>query len=147
VVVIIESGIPKLLRLPRFQHAQRSASFEAKRFYASDHFRHFLDVTLLGPPPCRPHAKSRRSPGLRFGRGCQDLIQRQHFLIRHASVIARCLRTISTIFRAATGLHGNQGGQLYPVRVVVLTMNQLRAMDQITERQMEQRFNTMNIPA
>ena len=86
---------------------------------------------------------------MRFGgcSCCNHLFNRKHVLIFYIRMIARCLGTIPAILRATAGLDGNQCGKLHRVGIVMLTVNQLRPMNQVAERQIEQSFDAANVPA
>ena len=134
VVVVIETSLPELLSLPRFQHPQCSAGFKPQRFYCTDHFRYFVDIALFGSAPCCAHAEARCS--LRFCRlRCGNHFrERQHVLIFNAGMVARCLRAIATVLGTAASLDRNQCGQLHCVGIVVLAVNQLSSVNQVAER-------------
>ena len=60
-IVIIEAGLFKRLRLILRDHAERHASFKAKATYFADQLNHFFDIAIFEFAPRRTHAKPRRA--------------------------------------------------------------------------------------
>ena len=94
----------------------------------------------------RERRESQRGRMPRGTRGVQHFVQIEEFLCRDAGVVARSLRAIGAIFRAAAGLDGQQRRKLHPRRIEGAAMNVLRAKHQFGKRQVEQRANLFPRP-
>ena len=139
VVVVIEPGALELFRLAVLQHAQRRAGLEPERRARPTPCRqHRLEVALLRTAPGRAHAEARgavRLGGLRRG---EDRVDGKQRLVFHAGVIARRLRAVPAILGAAAGLDRQQRRELHRVRVEVLPVDLVCAVQEIVERQLEE---------
>ena len=139
VVVVVEPGGLQRVGLRSTQHAQRGAGFQTEAFHRAHDLGHFHHIAILRAAPGRAHAEAAGAGILRRLRTLQHCFHAHQFLRLYAGVVARRLRAIRAVFRAATGLDRQQGGHLYRIRIVVLAMHRVRAMQQLVERQREQR--------
>ena len=64
-----------------------------------------------------------------------------------AGAVARRLRAVGAILRAAAGLDREQGGELDLCRIEVPAVNLLGAKQQLGQRQLEQRADRPGVPA
>ncbi len=147
VVVVVQAGLLEGACLVRFQHAQRGAGLQAQALHGRNQLGHLLDVAVLGRAPGRAHAKAGGAgiPGGLGGGG--DLLHVHQLLRLHARVEGGRLGAVAAVFRAAAGLHGQQGGQLYFASGPMLTVHGLRAPQQLHEGQVEQRLHGLHAPA
>ena len=138
-VVVVEAGLFKPLRLRRLEHAERDAGFQTHRLHALDHGANLVEIAVLRRTPSRTHTKARRAAFLgrtRFGHNGFD---RHQLLGFDAGVVLRRLRAIGAVFRAATGLDRQQGRDLHLGRIEILPVDLGGAEHQFRERQREQR--------
>ncbi len=145
-VVVIESRVLQAFCLAFAQHAERGAGFQPQGFHLAHHFLDLIEVAVFRLTPCGAHAKTRRAMRLGLARGVEHGIERQHFLGGNAGVVARCLRAVAAIFRTAAGLDRQQRGKFHFLRIEILAMHLLRAVQQVVERQVEQRSDRINRP-
>jgi hypothetical protein len=147
VVVVVQSGRFECLRLPGFEHAQRHAGLQAQGPDLAHHLGHFLHVALLRAAPGRAHAEAGRALGPGGLRSLHDLGQRHQLAGLDAGFEMGRLRAVAAILAAAAGLDRQQGGQLHFVRVEVLAVHLLGLVQQVHERQREQRLDVGDAPA
>jgi hypothetical protein len=96
------------------------------------------------------HAAHAETPGaflLRGARGCDHLLHLEHLPVFHTGGIKRRLRAIAAVLGATTGLDRQQGGKLHRIRVKMLAVYPLRAIQQVGKRQFEQRLHIGHAPA
>ncbi len=147
VVVVIQAGGLELLGLTVPEQAQRRACLQAFGAHRFHHLRHLLELALLRAAPGRAHAEARGAVLLRQpGRG-HHLLERQQWLAGDSGVITSGLRAIAAVLRAAAGFNGEQRGQLHGVGVEVLPVHAVGAVDEVVERQFEQRLDLQRGPA
>jgi len=104
-------------------------------------------LTILGSAPRSAHAEAsgaRRLRSARSGGDCGDILER---FVGDAGVIARRLRAIGAIFRAAAGLDRQQRRQLHAVTRVMGAMDGLRLVQQIAEGDRHQRLDIVDAEA
>ena len=148
VVVVVEARVAQLLGLPVLQHAQRRARLQAQRLHFAHHGEHRFQVALLRAAPRSAHAEPRsHPPPSRRAPRRTTLVDVQHRLVVDAGVKARGLRTIAAVLRAAAGLDRDQRGELHGVRCMVRAMHLLRPVQEIVERQRQQRVDGVDAPA
>ena len=147
VVVVVEPRVLQLLGLAFFQHAERRAGFHAEPAHRLDHLNHAIKIALLGTAPRGAHAKARCAFFFRGPCRGDYRVERKHRLVVYTGVIPRGLRAVTAIFRTAAGLDRQQRRQLDRVRVEIFAMHDLRAMQQIVERQVQQLRNLVDAPA
>ena len=138
VVVVIQAGVFQRLGLLGVEHAQGGAGFHAQGAYAADHFRDLCHIAVLRRPPGGAHAEARGAGGLGLRGFVQHILERHQFLRLQAGVVARGLRAVGAVFRAAAGLDRQQGGDLHLVRVEALAVDLSGFVHQVGERQVEQ---------
>jgi hypothetical protein len=141
VVVIVQPRVLECLRVRCGEHAQGAAGLQAQRLDFRYQGGNAFDVAVLGRAPCGAHAETCGASLLRSdGRGAHCLHIHQ-FACLHAGVVVHRLRTIGAVFTATAGFDRQQRRQFKLAGIKVLTMNYLRAVQQIGKRQIEKRQN------
>ena len=88
------------------------------------------------PRPCR---SGWRRPLFAARASASTASERHQLFGAHAGLVARALRAIGAILRAAAGLDRQQRGNLHLGRIEIRAVHALRAEHQFRERQIEQR--------
>ena len=139
VIVEVEAGVLEPPRLSVGQHAERDAALEPQRLDARDHGADLLDVAVLGRAPGGAHAEPAGAGLARGARFVEHGVERHQLFRAHAGRVARALRTIGAVLRAAAGLDREQRRNLHRARIEIVAVNALRAEHQFGKRQREQR--------
>ena len=126
-------------RLVGREHAERRAGLKAERLDGRHHGADRVEVAFLRRTPCRAHAEPARALGLGGARLRDDGGDVHQPLGRDAGVVARALRAIGAVFRAAAGLDRQQCRDLHLAGIEMDAVDALGVKDQIRERQFEQR--------
>ena len=138
VVVVIEAGLFQPRRLLAVEHAERGAGLQTHCLDAFDHGADVFDVAILRRTPGRAHAETRRAAGFRRRGFLEHGVEGHQLLGLDAGVVARRLRAIGAVFRAAAGLDRQQGGDLDLGWIEIPTVHGRRLVHQVGERQLEQ---------
>ena len=147
VVVVVEAGIGEALRLGHAQHAEGDAGLQTERLDAGHHVRHRLQVAVFGAAPGGAHAVA-GGAGFPGAPGLGQHLVFGHQLARfEPGVVARALRAVGAVLRAAAGLDAEQRRHLHLVRVEVAAMGSLRAEHQLGEGQREQHLDLRRRPS
>ena len=126
-------------RLAGGEHAERGAGFEPERLDAFDHGADRIEIAVLRLAPRRAHAEAAGAAGFRRARFVEHRVERHQLVGAHAGVVARALRAIGAVLRAAAGLDRQQRRNLHCAGVEIGAMHALRAEHQLRERQVEER--------
>src|SRR5258708_38338572 len=145
-VVVVQTRRLELLRLAFAQEAERRAGLEAQPLDRAPPLHHLFDIFLLGAPPGGTHAKTRGPVLLRRTCRCEHRLERNERLVFDPSAVARRLGTVGAIFRAPSSLDREQRGELHRVGVEVQAMHALGAMQEIVERELEERLDGFASP-
>ena len=130
-----------------FEHAEGDAGFHAEAFNRADQFGDVVDVAVFRRAPRGAHAKARRTRGLGRARSGFHFFHRREFGRLDTGVVARRLRAVGAVFRAAAGLDRQQRGEFDFGWIEVFAVHGLRAIQQLGQRQGEQRFDVILRPA
>ena len=138
-VVEIETGVFQPPRLAGGEHAERGAGLEPERLDAFDHGADRIEIAILRLAPRRAHAEAAGAAGFRRARFGEHRVERHQLFRAHAGIVARALRTVGAILRAAAGLDRQQRRNLHRAGFEIRPVHALRAEHQLRERQIEQR--------
>ena len=145
-VVVIQPCLGQHFGLPRRQHAQRHAGFEAHRAHALHDLDNRGHVAVLGIAPGRAHAEALRSGILGPRRRLQHFAHVHQLGCCHAAVRLDRLRAIAAVFRTAAGLDRQQGAQLDLIGRMVRPVHFGCTEQQLGQRQVEQFGNLFTGP-
>ena len=145
-VVVVEAGGFQPRGLRRGQHAERRAGLEPERLDAGDHRADLIEIAILRRAPGGAHAEARRAARLRRSRLGDDGVAPHQLAGFDAGLVMRALRAIGAILGTAAGLDRQQGRELDLARVEMPAMRELRAENQLRQRQIEQRGDLVARP-
>jgi hypothetical protein len=118
----------------------------SERLHRPHHVEHRLEIAVPGTAPGRAHAEARRAGRFRAACGLGHLRERQQRLVLHPGGVTRRLRAVGAVLGAAAGLDRQKLRQLHFVGREVLPVHALRAVEQLRERQLEQREHGVRAP-
>ena len=134
VVVCVESRLGKPSGLRSGEHAQGAADFKAERSGTPDHFENCIELrAFTNLAPCRPHTETADTLVAGALRRLQNAIDRQQVVPVESGVIVGTLRAIPAVFRTSSRFYGEKLAELDFAGIEVLTVNALRAEQEINE--------------